>query len=287
MILWLRALRLPSLSYILLPIALGQWMAFPDFSNWDMTLTALTFLYGVFNQAYIIFANDYADRETDALNKTFTIFSGGSRVLPNHSISQEKIRNAGILCYLLLAILSLILGFFFERPFSPFFAIWSGILLWAYSYPPIRLSYRGGGEFLQMVGLGLILPLFGYYIQLGTMEVFPIECLGVLFPTHLSSAIATSLPDEPSDSLSGKRTLVVKYGSGLATKFLLLLQLWSILFLRLTYGSYLNFYLGILFLGLVASVPFRNALPGQKELSFFVFLQILINFGIQITYFLL
>ena len=39
----------------------------------------------------------------------------------------------------------------------------------AYTLPPLRLNYRGGGELLEMLGVGLALPLYNVYLQAGAM----------------------------------------------------------------------------------------------------------------------
>jgi 4-hydroxybenzoate polyprenyltransferase len=54
------------------------------------------------------FANDYADAETDSLNRNFNIFSGGSRVIPDGFISKREMLFAIILSSLLSAIFSIV-----------------------------------------------------------------------------------------------------------------------------------------------------------------------------------
>jgi 1,4-dihydroxy-2-naphthoate octaprenyltransferase len=86
-------------------------------------------------------------------------------------------------------------------------------LLWMYSYPPFKLSYRGGGELLQMLGVGMVLPIIGYYAQTGKIIDFSWLLFLTILPTQLACAIATSLPDEPSDRVAGKKTASVLLGS--------------------------------------------------------------------------
>ncbi|HEU4539189.1 MAG TPA: UbiA family prenyltransferase, partial [Polyangiaceae bacterium] len=74
------------------------------------------------------------------------------------------------------------------------------------------LSYRGGGELLQTLGTALVLPLYGYYALAGTVDGFPWLAAATLAPAQLACALATSMPDEPSDRESGKRTTSVRLG---------------------------------------------------------------------------
>jgi 1,4-dihydroxy-2-naphthoate octaprenyltransferase len=91
----------------------------------------------------------------------------------------------------------------------------------AYSFPPLRLSYRGGGELLQGLGCGVVLPLVGYYLQAGTLGSFP---LAVLFPSFLLAAagnVTTALPDHPADRAADKRTYPVRLGQLTARRHVL------------------------------------------------------------------
>ena len=94
---WLQASRLPSQSYIFLPLLLGQSYYFFQNLSLDLTLFFLIQGFGIANQLYIVFANDYADRETDSLNTTYTMFSGGSRVIVENKIPPLSILKAAYL----------------------------------------------------------------------------------------------------------------------------------------------------------------------------------------------
>jgi 1,4-dihydroxy-2-naphthoate octaprenyltransferase len=175
------------------------------------TLVAVQ-LFGLLDQLFIVYANDWADQETDARNQTATVFSGGSRVLVEGQLSARALGTAALVCAGALLALSVGLALARGEPLLVPLAVAALVLLWAYSYPPLRLSYRGGGEVLQMVGVAGVLPLYGYIAQGGELGRFPWALLTLLLPTHLACAIATALPDEPSDRQSGKRTLPARVG---------------------------------------------------------------------------
>jgi hypothetical protein len=73
----------------------------------------------------------------------------------------------------------------------------SWALLWAYSYAPLRLSYRGGEELLQALGVGFLLLFFGYYAQAVTPQHFPWRCLLFVMPLQLGAASSTAPPMSP------------------------------------------------------------------------------------------
>ena len=172
----------------------------------------LLHLYGLFLQLFIVYANDRADIETDRLNTTYTIFSGGSRTLVNGLITLRENTLAITTVIACNAAVGIILTALYRRALAlPLIAMSLG-LLWLYSFPPVRLSYRGGGEILQMLGVGLVLPLFGYYGQAGSLAAFPLHLLAFILPCQLACAMATALPDEPSDRNSRKHTASVLLG---------------------------------------------------------------------------
>jgi 1,4-dihydroxy-2-naphthoate octaprenyltransferase len=210
---WLQASRLPSQSYIALPLLLGQVVAVHTRGG-SLNLGTLVAvqLFGLLDQLFIVYANDWADQETDARNQTATVFSGGSRVLVEGRLSARALGTAALVCAGALLALSVGLAVARGEPLLVPLAVAALVLLWAYSYPPLRLSYRGGGEVLQMVGVAGVLPLYGYIAQGGELGRFPWALLALLLPTHLACAIATALPDEPSDRQSGKRTLPARVG---------------------------------------------------------------------------
>ncbi|AUX19644.1 1,4-dihydroxy-2-naphthoate octaprenyltransferase [Sorangium cellulosum] len=210
---WIQASRLPSQAYIAPPLLLGQ-LAFARTSGRriDLETLAAVQLFGVLDQLFIVYANDVADQETDRRNRTATLFSGGSRVLVERRLSPRALSAAALACAAGLVAVSAGLAAARGAPLLVVLALAAILLLAAYSHPPLRLSYRGGGELLQMVGVGGVLPLYGYLAQGGAIERFPWALLAFLLPTHLGCAIATALPDEPSDRASQKRTLPVRVG---------------------------------------------------------------------------
>jgi 1,4-dihydroxy-2-naphthoate octaprenyltransferase len=284
---WIKASRLQSQSYIFLPLLLGQIMAMHYFDVWNWSIFLLVQLYGVFIQLYIVYANDYADIETDKLNETFNIFSGGSRVLSNKLLSPKEVRN-GAIVMASLTILAGVVGYLlFDRAWLVLLSFVSILLLWMYSYKPVKLSYRGGGEFLQMLGVGMVLPLFGYYSQSGTFDAFPWWLFAVLLPTNLACGMATSLPDEPSDRKSKKRTSSVLFGIKRNMILIILLNTISLsllIYFSLT-SSLIDFSYILIFpiIAILLQFPFINAIPGSKKLGNYVALAVTFTLFITVV----
>ena len=165
----------------------------------------------------------------DAENKAFNLFSGGSRVVPEGKIPARQLFIAGIINAGLVLLVGGLLTLHYSRPAAlPLF--FAGLLLlWMYSFSPIRLNYRGGGEILQGLGCGVLLPIIGYYVQAGSFTSLPWLWLLPFFLFHYTSSIATALPDAPADARAIKRTLPVLLGVKSAALVILLLCLAGIL----------------------------------------------------------
>ncbi len=282
---WIQASRLPSQAYIFFPILLGEMIAYCRTGTLNWPVFGVLHVFGLCIQLYIVYANDYADHVIDRLNATYTIFSGGSRVLVDGKLSRLEIGVAAwtmVACSLLTGGL---LHMIFQRAFALLFVLLALFLLYAYSFPPIRLSYRGGGEILQMFGVAVVLPIFSYYAQTGHLSRFPMMIFWVLVPTNLACAIATSLPDEPSDRQGHKRTMSVLLGNRGAKICILALNSFAIplvawnLSTEFGKGVQLVFLLSMVLPLLFAIIVYHLARPGTRQMEIFVLCSILMTVG--------
>ena len=222
---WIQASRPPAIVNLIFPLLLGQALAFEKTGRWNWTIFAALGIYAWFDQLYIVFWNDYADARADRHNHEFNIFSGGSRVLPEGRLDPRDLLRAGWIALGLVMAVGIYLTLSFQIVFALPLMAAGLILLWAYSMPPLRLNYRGGGELLQATGCALLLPLLGYDAQAGTLTDFPGEALIPFFIYHLISAVATAIPDHAADRRAGKRTLAVRIGIRPAARWNIVLGL--------------------------------------------------------------
>ena len=268
----------------------GQVLAWWVTGHWSWAVFWLIQCFGIFDQLYIVYANDYADRETDRENATATPFSGGSRVLVEGKLRASTLLKAAVAMAAGAVATTVVLGAIWGRWAAVPLGVVGLLLLWAYSFRPFRLSYRGGGELLQMIGVGGVLPLLGYYGQAGTFEGFPVWILATFMALNLSNAITTALPDRPSDRLSEKRTVPVWAGgaaarwlvSGLHVLGLVAFVVWG----QGTMGFEVWTWVllgacGVGVLGLAAMSA--KARPGTPAIVAFVAISIAINLGWMVS----
>ncbi len=209
---WVQASRPLSQIGVALPLAYGQALAFSTYGAFSWKLFAAVHLFGLMDQLFVVYTNDVADYASDLHNTTYTRFSGGSRVLAEGKLTQLDLARAATLALLGMAAVSVHLVFREHRAFMVVIAAIAAHLMWVYSFPPFRLSYRGHGEVLQGLGVGVVLPIAGFYAQAGTVTgLSPLMLLPGFLLGYAGNVVA-SLADAPSDAASSKRTLPVRRG---------------------------------------------------------------------------
>ncbi len=220
---WFRAARPLAHANIAPPILLGVAFAHAMGFALDPVRLAFALAFGVLDHLFIVFANDYADRDADELHETPTAFSGGSRVIQDGLLTPGQLRRAAWISAAGLLVLSGAAALVLEAPFLPALAVAALVLLHAYSFPPLRLSYRGFGEVLQGVGVGIVLPLVGWTCMTSQLADVPVEALAPLFLLAFASNIITSLPDVHADRAANKLSWPVRRGERTARRDALVL----------------------------------------------------------------
>lgn len=215
---WIQASRPLAQINVAVPLIYGQALAYAASGTFRWKLAGLVAAFGIFDQLLIVYANDVADFASDSRNTTFNRFSGGSRVVPEGKLTPLDLARAATLAFLGMAAVSAYTVFHERRPWMVVLAAIAAHLLWVYSFSPFRLSYRGQGEILQGIGLGVVLPIVGYYAQAGTLDGLRPVTLVPGFLLGYAGNLTTALPDAPSDAATGKRTYPVRRGERAARR---------------------------------------------------------------------
>jgi 1,4-dihydroxy-2-naphthoate octaprenyltransferase len=211
---WIRAARPLALGNLLPALALGVAAAHGggtiSYSDGPIApWLAFCAAFALLDLLTIVWANEVADREADALGHR-TWVSGGSGVLVDGSITPRALSTAAAIAAGGLVVLCLAVAG--SRPWMPAFALIALLLLWAYSYPPLRVSYRSGGATLQAIGVGAVLPAVGCYaVSNDLASLHPILVIASVV-LAAASHVCTALPDLEGDARAGKRTLAVRLG---------------------------------------------------------------------------
>ena len=208
----LRTTRLPFLSATAVPVLLGIAVAASHgaFTWWTALLTLIG---GSFAHLAINVSNDIFDTLSgaDDANTTPTQFSGGSRVAIYDLVTVKGLARLSAALFAAAAAIGLLL----VAVTGSILLLWigiAGILVGlAYTAPPLKLVYRGLGEFAVAIGFGPIMLLGAYVVQTGRLAVEPV--LLSFVPGILIALIlfVNEIPDRRSDAEAGKRTLPTRF----------------------------------------------------------------------------
>ena len=234
---WLSAIRPQFYPMSLLAYTIG---ALTSGRPLDAAAFALGMACMVGLKAATVLTNDIYDRASDARNRNWGPFTGGSRSLQEGALGLAAVwwgvrstlaASALAGCGLLLVAQTPVAVLAVLLPLA--------VLSLGYTVPPLRLSHRGLGELDVALTHGPGVVMLGHVAQ-GGDPLAPLPwLLGVVIGIAVLPAIILSgIPDRTADAAAGKRTLVVRLGTVGATRLALaLLPFSAISALGLALGS--------------------------------------------------
>ena len=210
---WAFALKPPSWPKLLVPALLGQAIGVAATGTLDPLGLVLGLAFTVADLAYVVLLNDWGDEAVDRIKRRMFPESCGPKTIPDGVLEARSVLYAGVGSGALALALAVLGQEFLGRPGLAVAGLLCLGVFAAYTLPPVKLNYRGGGELLEMIGVGVGLPWFNAYCQGGDplppgLAVLPAFCL-----MALASALASGLADEESDRIGGKRTFTTLLGN--------------------------------------------------------------------------
>jgi 1,4-dihydroxy-2-naphthoate octaprenyltransferase/chlorophyll synthase len=166
----------------------------------------------LFHLAFVVLLNDWGDQEVDALKRRLFPESCSPKTIPDGVLEARSVLWAGLGAGAAALGTALAAQLALGRPGLLVGGAVCIALFVAYTFPPTRLNYRGGGEVLEMLGVAFALPWINAYIQSGEAVPAGLVVLPAYALLCLSSALASGLSDEASDRLGGKRTFATMFG---------------------------------------------------------------------------
>ena len=202
-----RSLQLLSIALVYL---FGIIIAAASGWAYDFEAIIIEFLALMPISVSIHYANEYADYETDSLT-TRTPYSGGSGALPESGLA-PRIALIGAWAVLLIGSLTALAG-----AISGILASTTLIILavgaffgWKYSLPPLKLAWRGYGEFTNAALGGVLLTIYGYSTQTGKVDGFILLATIPFGMLAFNNLLAVTWSDRGADASAGKNTLAVQ-----------------------------------------------------------------------------
>jgi len=232
--LWIRAVRAPFFQAVFVPAILGTVVAWQQTGLFNLWYFVLVLAGVIFIHAGTNLANDYYDHKTraDDINTQPTPFSGGSRLIQQGLISAGSIYKAAVVFFAFAIIVGLYLVWL--RGWYVLALGLVGVLSgYFYTAQPIKIGYRGFGEFLVGFNCGPLVVLGAYYVQTGA---FALGALIASVPVGLLIAAVlyiNEFADYGPDKQAKKNTLIVLMGIARAIKGYYVLVFGSYFFIAL------------------------------------------------------
>lgn len=225
---WVLAARPKTLTGALVPVLLGSSLAYAD-KSFQTVPAVLCVLFACGMQIAANFINDLYDFQKGSDRK--------DRLGPERACAQGWITPGAmkmgigvVLVFSCLMGLGLLYACWGKLPHGGWELILLGILciLFAFLYTTL-LSYRGWGDLLVLIFFGFV-PVCGtYYVQAYTLNADVIVLSLVSGLTIDTLLMVNNYRDREQDALSGKRTLVVRFGEAFGRNMYLALGIAAVL----------------------------------------------------------
>lgn len=158
------------------------------------------------------YANNYYDAESDQYNKQ-TLFSGGSGDLLQNKKLYNFLKPFSLALMGVSIILSLIFLVVFSFPLGfLLYVIVGNLLAWYYTAPPLKFAYRGLGEIITVIAVGLMIPGLGYFVLAKQIDSFFLVFIVPFMLYILIFIINAEIPDAEGDRKGNKKTVIVRKG---------------------------------------------------------------------------
>lgn len=239
---WMRALRLYSVTASVVPVALGIAVAWPLRDRLGPLLFLPALLGGVLLHLGTNLVNDLGDFEKGVDHEGAL---GGSGVLTGRLLTPREVGRAAGLCFALAALIGVLL--IAERgPAMAALGVAGLVGGWGYTAGP-RYKYLGLGDLFVFLLMGPLMVLGGALAVSGKVTLAPVLAslpVGLLVTAILH---ANNVRDLEADQHSGLRTVAIWLGRRPSLAY----------FAALVYGAYL----AVILLVALRVLPWPSLLP--------------------------
>lgn len=209
----LYALKPASWSKLAVPGLLGTAVGVASAGRIDLSAAAFGWAYTALLLVGIVLLNDWADVDVDALKRRMFPEAGSPKTIPDGILSRQTVFRLGAGGLLgAFGTCVWLAGWYGRTEILAVGGLGIGLFV-AYSLPPVRINAHGGGEVLEALGVGIVLPTYHALLQhegLALEHLLPFVPYAML---SMASAIASGLADERSDRRGGKVTVVTTWGN--------------------------------------------------------------------------
>lgn len=204
---WWLAIRPPTLTAALVPVAVGTALAWHD--GMFAALPALAALAGaLLIQIGTNLANDVADFERGADTATRL---GPQRATQSGLLTPDQVRRGSWMAFGGAALAGLYLVAHAGWPIAVL-GIASILSGWAYTGGPWPLGYHGLGDVFVFLFFGVAAVAGTYFVQAGHLRAVALAASVPVGALATAILVVNNVRDRDTDAAAGKRTLAVRIG---------------------------------------------------------------------------
>ena len=164
---WIVAIRAPFFTASAIPVLVGTALAWNMTGRFDWFKFILVLIGVPMFNAGTNLANDYYDHKTgnDEVNLTPTPFSGGSRVIQKGMVPPRQMLIGSFLFFGLGSVIGLYLNAVTPGNIILYLGIFGLLTGFFYTATPVLIGYRGIGELIVGLDLGVLAVIGAFYVQ--------------------------------------------------------------------------------------------------------------------------
>jgi len=217
---WLKATRAPFLTGSIIPVSLGTAVAWSETGHFHLVYFLLALAGVSFLHLGTNLTNDYFDHKSgnDRLNKNFSQFNGGSRVIQDNQISAKGILIFALACFTVGSLIGLWINHQFQTNVVLCLGLIGVFCGFFYTATPLKIGYSGWGEAIVGLCFGPLVVLGSHYAQ---TQSFSWTTFWASIPIGIMIGLIlyiNEFPDYQADKAVAKNTLVVRLGKKKAVK---------------------------------------------------------------------
>lgn len=213
---WLKIIRIQFYPMTLIAYSLGTAAAIPMSGRFNFHVYIWGYILLFLIELLTILCNEYFDYSTDRLNKNYSLYTGGTRMLVEGKISFGEIKAAIGFTAGLIVIISwrLLKSSEAHSPWPVLIMIVISIVLGVgYTVPPLKFCYRGLGEIIVSTTHSPVVIMCGFIFQEGRWNSSLPWLLSIpLFFAVMGAITLAGIPDHSADATVRKRTISVLLG---------------------------------------------------------------------------
>ena len=203
---WLFALKPQSWPKLLAPAALGQGIGYNCSNSLELKYVLLGLSMTFCNLIMIVSLNDYGDESVDRIKRKMFPHTSSLKTIPDGILSSHSLLFLGCFSMSSMILVACLGSLSLDRVYLPALTLISCIIFFIYTFPPLKLNYRGGGEILETLGVAFLIPYINAYCQSGLIWDPQYALTYAILPICFASALASGVSDIESDRVGGKKT---------------------------------------------------------------------------------